>query len=232
MRPPTAASLAFRLRRRRTRRRTAGCFQPGCSIGPTMTQPASPMPGNWEPARPVYGLRTTWRPRPATCSPFMAAFPLRWTTRCRPREQWGSRSARFALSRSRWRWNGASISAMGGATPLPLMCPADLTLLPSRRGWKWKAMRRRALSGPPEPTFSRMAAYPYPGRWLLIGVAGGFAVSGGVQPSLSRLDIGPQLSVRFPLGHGHARVAVEWRERVAGNARPASGPAIMLASDF
>lgn len=73
---------------------------------------------------------------------------------------------------------------------------------------------------------------PLAADWGAAQIAGGFAVSGGVQPSLSRLDIGPQLSVRFPLGHGHARVAVEWRERVAGNARPASGPAIMLASDF
>lgn len=73
---------------------------------------------------------------------------------------------------------------------------------------------------------------PLPVDGGLTGIAAGLAMSGGVQPSLSRLDIGPQLSVRFPLGHGHARAAVEWRQRVAGNARPPSGPALILASDF
>lgn len=60
----------------------------------------------------------------------------------------------------------------------------------------------------------------------------GVALSGGAQPSLSRLDFGPQLSARFPLGGGYARAALEWRERISGSARPASGPALVLAADF
>lgn len=63
-------------------------------------------------------------------------------------------------------------------------------------------------------------------------ITAGVAISGGAQPSLSRLDFGPQLSARFRMGGGYARAALEWRERVAGGARPASGPAFVLAADF
>src|SRR3546814_10609007 len=54
----------------------------------------------------------------------------------------------------------------------------------------------------------------------------GIALSGGAQPSLSRLDIGPQISARLPIGKGHARLALEWRQRIAGRARPPSGLAV------
>ncbi|MGB3929090.1 MAG: hypothetical protein WBL20_09010, partial [Sphingobium sp.] len=60
----------------------------------------------------------------------------------------------------------------------------------------------------------------------------GGAISGGAQPGVSRLDVGPELQLRLPLPHTGARIAVEWRERVAGNARPGSGLAVTLAADF
>lgn len=60
----------------------------------------------------------------------------------------------------------------------------------------------------------------------------GAALSGGAQPGASRLDIGPELQVRLPLPQLSARIAVEWRERVAGDARPGSGLAMTLAADF
>ena len=56
----------------------------------------------------------------------------------------------------------------------------------------------------------------------------GLSLSGGAQPSLSRLDAGPHISGRI----GHARAVLEWRERVAGHALPGSGPALILAADF
>ncbi|MCF8707284.1 bacteriophage N4 adsorption protein A [Rhizorhapis sp. SPR117] len=71
-----------------------------------------------------------------------------------------------------------------------------------------------------------------PGTGGTNAIMAGFALSGGAQPSLSRLDIGPQLSARVPLGGSYARVALEWRERIAGSARPGSGPALVLAADF
>jgi hypothetical protein len=60
----------------------------------------------------------------------------------------------------------------------------------------------------------------------------GAALSGGAQPGVSRLDIGPELQFRLPLPNVGARIAIEWRERIAGGARPGSGLAITLAADF
>jgi hypothetical protein len=47
-------------------------------------------------------------------------------------------------------------------------------------------------------------------------IAVGASLSGGAQPGASRLDIGPELRVRLPVGNGRARLSAEWRERVAG----------------
>ncbi|NML11439.1 hypothetical protein HHL08_14995 [Sphingobium sp. AR-3-1] len=60
----------------------------------------------------------------------------------------------------------------------------------------------------------------------------GAALSGGAQPGVSRLDIGPLVQFRLPLPTVGARIAIEWRERIAGGARPGSGLAITLAADF
>jgi hypothetical protein len=55
---------------------------------------------------------------------------------------------------------------------------------------------------------------------------------GGAQPGVARLDIGPQASMRIPIGRTAVRASAEWRFRVAGDAQPGSGPAITLATDF
>lgn len=55
---------------------------------------------------------------------------------------------------------------------------------------------------------------------------------GGAQEGASRVDVGPSATLGLPLGSGGARVAVDWRFRVAGNAAPASGPAITLSAGF
>lgn len=55
---------------------------------------------------------------------------------------------------------------------------------------------------------------------------------GAAQPGVARLDVGPQVSLGVKLGGHHVTVAADWRVRVAGNARPGSGPAVTLASDF
>lgn len=60
---------------------------------------------------------------------------------------------------------------------------------------------------------------------------GGLA-AGSVQPGAARVDVGPRLTVRLPqVGEG-SRVALDWRQRVAGGARPESGLALTLAADF
>lgn len=60
----------------------------------------------------------------------------------------------------------------------------------------------------------------------------GASVSGGAQPRVERLDIGPEFQVRLPLPRVASRLSVEWRERIAGRAAPASGLAVTLGADF
>lgn len=55
---------------------------------------------------------------------------------------------------------------------------------------------------------------------------------GAAQRGAARLDIGPSAIATVPLGERAVRVALDWRERVAGDARPGSGPALSLGADF
>lgn len=64
------------------------------------------------------------------------------------------------------------------------------------------------------------------------GVTLGASVSGSVQPGASRLDVGPELHVRLPVSDGALRLSTEWRERIAGDARPARGPTVTLIAIF
>ena len=57
----------------------------------------------------------------------------------------------------------------------------------------------------------------------------GMGVWGGAQPGLYRVDAGPRVTMRV---RGNLKVHVDWRQRLAGNARPGSGPALTLAGDF
>jgi len=63
---------------------------------------------------------------------------------------------------------------------------------------------------------------------LSIGIGSWGAAQRGVQ----RLDIGPTLVTSVPIGALQARIALDWRQRIAGNARPGSGIALTLGSDF
>lgn len=60
----------------------------------------------------------------------------------------------------------------------------------------------------------------------------GASLSGGAQPGVKRIDIGPEVQLRLPLPQVAARVNIEWRERVAGQASPPSGIAVTLGADF
>ena len=57
----------------------------------------------------------------------------------------------------------------------------------------------------------------------------GAGVWGGIQPGLSRLDVGPRLSMRFGRS---MRIHLDYRHKVAGNALPGSGPTVSFAGDF
>ena len=57
----------------------------------------------------------------------------------------------------------------------------------------------------------------------------GLGVWGGAQPGVYRVDAGPRITMRV---RKNVRVHLDWRQRLAGNARPGSGPAVTLAGDF
>jgi hypothetical protein len=57
----------------------------------------------------------------------------------------------------------------------------------------------------------------------------GIGVWGGAQPGLYRVDVGPRITMGV---RRNVKVHLDWRQRLAGNAQPGSGPAITLAGDF
>ena len=65
---------------------------------------------------------------------------------------------------------------------------------------------------------------------LLLSAGGG--VWGGAQKDAQRLDLGPSAAVNFRIGPVRGRATVDYRFRVAGDAEPASGPALTLSAGF
>lgn len=63
-------------------------------------------------------------------------------------------------------------------------------------------------------------------------VRAGAGAWGAIQPGAARLDLGPQLTFRLPARAANARLAAGWRFRVAGDAEPASGPALSVSTAF
>ena len=55
---------------------------------------------------------------------------------------------------------------------------------------------------------------------------------GGAQQGAGRLDIGPTATMRIAGDRFAARLGVDWRMRVAGDAAPTSGPAVTLSAGF
>lgn len=65
-----------------------------------------------------------------------------------------------------------------------------------------------------------------------LALDGGIGAWGGAQPRLSRFDIGPTIGLTIGRGPRPLRLVADWRQRVAGRARPGSGPALSLAHDM
>jgi hypothetical protein len=55
---------------------------------------------------------------------------------------------------------------------------------------------------------------------------------GAAQRGAARLDVGPSAALTFPVGAQRARLSLDWRQRIAGDAWPGSGPALSLGADF
>ena len=71
---------------------------------------------------------------------------------------------------------------------------------------------------------------PFGDNPMRLSVGGG--AWGGVQRDAGRFDIGPTLRLDFDLGDVPARVSVDWRERILGDAEPGSGVAATLSTQF
>jgi hypothetical protein len=54
-------------------------------------------------------------------------------------------------------------------------------------------------------------------------------VWGAGQGGVYRVDAGPRVSMKV---RNNVRVHFDWRQKLAGNAQPGSGPAVTLAGDF
>ena len=59
----------------------------------------------------------------------------------------------------------------------------------------------------------------------------GVGAWGSAQRAAERFDIGPSFVVAVPVARKTIRLTLDWRQRIAGGARPGSGPALSLGSD-
>ena len=109
------------------------------------------------------------------------------------------------------------------------------------------AFLETGIYGQPLPQDFRLDAYAQAGAvgvespdWFVDGAAtatrrlygplrGGLGLWGAAQPGASRLDIGPRVSL--PL-HRRIRLHADYRQRVAGDAAPDSGPTLTVAADL
>lgn len=61
------------------------------------------------------------------------------------------------------------------------------------------------------------------------------SVAGGENAGIAtvnRVDIGPRIAARLPVAGQQTQFALDWRQRVAGNADPGSGPALTVSTRF
>jgi hypothetical protein len=128
---------------------------------------------------------------------------------------------RIALDRSH---GGPAIGVIGGTGPAPLVSGFDLATY-GQAG----AVSRARLEPFAEGAARVSRTIATSGKFR---VDLGAAIWGGAQREAARLDIGPSLGTTVPLGKRSVRLSLDWRERVAGSARPGSGAALTLGSDF
>lgn len=60
----------------------------------------------------------------------------------------------------------------------------------------------------------------------------GLGAWGAAQRQAARLDLGPSAVVVLPVARRAVRLGLQWRERIAGNARPGSGAVLSAGLDF
>jgi hypothetical protein len=115
---------------------------------------------------------------------------------------------------------GQALYAVGGTAPVPMA--AGFRLEGYAQGG---VVLRRGVQG-----FADGAARLT--RAISDGLDIGGGVWGGVQPDVARVDVGPTIGYVLPVPRHRLRLSVDWRQRIAGRARPGSGPALSIGTDF
>jgi hypothetical protein len=129
---------------------------------------------------------------------------------------------RFPLDRGGAR--GTALSLIGGVSDLPVTEGVRLNAY-AQAGVL--GVRRRIGFADGAVTLNRPVAKI---NAMEVGIGAGSW--GAVQPGLSRLDAGPRVELKLPVAGRPARVGLEYRHRLLGNANPGSGAAITVGSDF
>lgn len=150
-----------------------------------------------------------------------AAIGLEWRPTALPVRLVAER--RFGLANQR---GGSGLGLVGGVSDRPL--PAGFRLDGYAQAG---AVLRDDLEGYADG--AARATHPVMRTGGGTTLAIGLGLWGGAQRDARRLDVGPAATIDLPLGGApHLRVALEWRQRVAGAARPGSGPALSIGADY
>lgn len=124
---------------------------------------------------------------------------------------------------------GPALGAVAGIGPQPAVADRpDLTVDVEAYGQAGVIWRARAE--PYGDGFVRVSQKLVDTRGADLDV--GLGAWAAAQRDAQRVDIGPSVGVRMPVGDRHLRASIDWRERVAGDVRPGSGIALTLAADF
>lgn len=129
---------------------------------------------------------------------------------------------RIALDGGR---GGPTVMAIAGLNPTPVGAGFRLEAY-AQGGAIWRGGRAEAF-GDGAVRLTRPVS-TVGGATLDAGI-GGWAAR---QHGAARADIGPTLGLSVPVAERRVRIALDWRERVAGRARPRSGPALSIGTDF
>lgn len=116
------------------------------------------------------------------------------------------------------------IGAIGGIGPQPLAAGFALDGY-AQAG----AISRAGVSGFVDAIARVTRPVAMLGRVTLDAGAGGWA---SAQRGAARLDIGPTLGATIPVAARAVRLSLDYRQRLAGDARPGSGLALTIGADF
>ncbi|WP_294261330.1 hypothetical protein [uncultured Sphingomonas sp.] len=121
---------------------------------------------------------------------------------------------------------GPALLAVGGLAPRPVAAGFSLEGYTQAGG-----VLRSGRSEPFADGALRLAA-PVANAGRDGEVTLGLGAWGGAQRDAQRLDIGPSAAIALPVGERRVRLTLDWRQRIAGRARPGSGLALTIGSDF